>query len=284
VVLGGTGDVLNDFASFCIINAIAVTKGIKMIAVSSVLLVEASAATGYAQGTCDAFDSTGIDCIVVVMGALDRSPSDHVQYVDDNKGNTYQYGTLWGPHAANRALLIAYCNNPTVGTGHTINVTAASPGLGESPSGIILNLTGVNLTAPFDQESEGDFVPAVGGPTSVTIGTVTPTEDNEIVIFGIIDDTITDSSHGTISVATGFTFAGSVTAGDTHGTGNHGQSMAVFYKVQTTAGAEAITYTTATTYSALLGATATFKAAGAGGGGGPNLAVFENHYRQLRGN
>lgn len=206
---------------------------------------------GVNGGTTSSVDSTGGNLIVVAVASYDLSSA---PTVSDSKGNTYSALTAQSSAGSHRIQLF-YAANATVGSGHTFTVTGST-----SYSSISVNVfSGAKTTSPFDQQNG-----ASGGSTSLATGSVTPTEDNEVVVAGIALDSAPssltiNSSFSTPAVAY---FAG----GSAYGVGSA-------YKIQTTAAAVNPTWSW-TVSSGQAAAIATFKVAAAAGGKIPAPLIF----------
>jgi hypothetical protein len=133
--------------------------------------------THAAQGSTDtngftssSFNSTGANLLVLVLQDTDGTTA-----VSDSKGNTWHQAVQTNQFDRNT---IFYAWNPTVGSGHTITLTATS----KSPSFEIIVLSGAQTSSdPLDQTNSGV---ALGGGT-IQPGSITPGSANEIVIAGV---------------------------------------------------------------------------------------------------
>jgi hypothetical protein len=157
----------------------------------------------------------------------------------DSKSNTWiplvEYGG--GPR-----IRLFYCLGPTVGSGHTFTGTAS----GGFPSVSVLALSGVLAASAFDAEN---------GAAAVQPGSVTPSEDNEILITSL-----SFYPSNTVSINSGFTISNQV---DFSNGVNMGLAMA--YKIQTSAGAENPTWSPSSSFTEQASAIACFKSAAASG-------------------
>lgn len=119
-------------------------------------------------GTTSAIDTTGADLLVVVTGQYPPGPA---TVISDNKSNVWQGLTIWSFGAE---VQIRYSYNSTVGSGHRFTIT----GTGAYP-GVAISAWSGALTAsdPFDKQN--------GGAGSFSTGSVTPVEDNELVVAGV---------------------------------------------------------------------------------------------------
>lgn len=165
----------------------------------------------------------------------------------DSKTNTWSAKTSYSV-AGNARNVIKYVANPTVGSGHTFT----SSGTNTYGECFVLGFSGVHAS-PSDQEN------GVGGSsgTSLATGSITPSQDNCLVIAGIG----VGSAAGSPSINGGFT-ATEVAAG----VSGHTFMGGVAYLIQTTAAAANPTWSWsgAATPTANI---ASFKAAAAAVGG-----------------
>lgn len=193
------------------------------------LISHAGSATGVTSG----IDTTGANLIIINDSFFGGSSTP-----TDSKGNIWT--GLTGQGVGGRAVRLYYCYNPTVGSGHTFTSTAAF-------SSIQVQAWSGSAASPFDQEN--------GGVGVLQPGSITPTEDNELLVVGLShsDGTVTQSINGGFTIPPGNDIANS---------GNDGGAMA--YLVQTSAAAANPAWSPGTNARTVI---ASFKA-GAGGGGG----------------
>lgn len=189
--------------------------------------------------TTDAIDSTGND--LCIYTEADYAGSGAGTYTD-SKSNTI--ANLTSGTSTNMRGWISYAKNCTVGTGHTATTTGAY-----SPA-VLLVAAGSNLTAPFDQEAGA----TTNGASSLATGSITPTEDNELVCASLA----AGGALGTATINTGWTVQVQV---DYHGGFNF--SNALSCGIQTTA--TPVNATWSWTGSDAVARIASFKM----GGGGP---------------
>lgn len=206
------------------------------MAIALVANVGAGSATSN-NVTTGSIDTTGADLIVIVVSAYGGAPT-----LSDSKGNTWTARTSYGPI---HVCKIYYCASPTVGSGHTFTLTSSTL----YPTVNVAAFSGTHAT-PYDVENG---YAEVGAPsTTGQPGSVTPSEDNEVLITG------TTHASTVSSIGSSFTITDNIAYGA--GT-NIGGAMA--YKIQTSAGAENPTWTygSAQYFTASI---ATFKAGGGG--------------------
>lgn len=192
--------------------------------------------------TTDAIDTTGADLLVLVLISLASTTE---PTVSDNKGNTWSQRTAYSnPSARTR---IYYAVNPTVGSGHTFAATGTSSFAAIAVSAY----SGCDTSAPADQENGGTF----SNVNSTTTGSVTPTEDGELLVAGF---GFQQAGHpGGVSIDSGFSVDGTLA-------NINGVAFGVVHahKIQVSAGAENPQLSWSINGSGSM-AIATFKAAGA---------------------
>lgn len=187
--------------------------------------------------TTSAIDTSGADALIAVVA---WSPSNGEPTLTDSKGNTWTLRNIATGGFGGEANRIFDCIGPTVGTGHTFTLTGSSADTGIA----VLACSGVKQTSPYDQSNQNDFA---SGAT-MNPGSVTPTEDNELIVCGL--STIQVS---TASIDGGFTELGYLTAS------NRGIDLA--YLIQTTAAAANPTWSFTGGLQFTNGTIATYKAA-----------------------
>jgi hypothetical protein len=190
--------------------------------------------------TTDAIDTTGANFLIAAlcdyMGVAAGS-------VTDSKGNTWA-GLTEVTTANLPRIRFFVCANATVGSGHTF--TAENGGSNSSPCIVVAAFSGVKTSSPTDQQN-GAFSP--NQETSLQTGSVTPTEDNELVVAALCH------------TGTGATINSSMTiTDDADADLNDAFGGAMAYIVQTTAGAINPTFSFAAGNPAAV--IATFKSGG----------------------
>lgn len=231
----------------------------------SFALVSHVAASGSSNGsTTSSIDTTGANLLIVAVGYY--SGSTHDPTISDSNGNTWTsvsstyYESNTGDHASIR---IYYAYNPTVGSGHTFTVSATST----FGSFVAAAFSGATITNPKDVES-GHV--SAGSGTSDQPGSITPTQDNDLILSAWVG-----SDPVTSLAASGLTITDTVQPVSFV---SDGTSLA--YVVQTTATAVNPTWSWNNTTSKAT-AIAAFKAAAGGGGGGGVFNPF--FYRFIAG-
>lgn len=194
--------------------------------------------TGFTSGSIDTSGAS-----ILIATATDY-PAVTEGAITDSKGNTWTQAVSVSNGSSSRDRIL-YSTNPTVGSGHTFSFSA--PAGSTYGTIIVMAFSGAALASPFDQSNSNTG----GNSTTIQPGSVTPTEDNELVITvcGLYPN-----EAPTLSIDGGFTIAQQNTYDD----GDHYGAGAA-YLIQTTAAAANPTWT-ATSNQLLVSAIATFKA------------------------
>lgn len=201
--------------------------------------VTAGSATGNSV-TTGALNTTGADLLVLVLG---QESAAALCTISDSKGNTWNQLTVQTESPVKGAI---FWSRPTsVGSGHTFTATGSSA----SPAIAVSAFAGARLVSPFDQENGSHS--SIG--STIATGSVTPTEDNELVIAGFAGR---GGSGAIVSIDSSFTLGASTTAGAANDTAG------IAYKIQTTAAAVNPTWTVTSSGSVKAAMIATFKLAG----------------------
>lgn len=197
----------------------------------------AGAGADHSTVTSAGIDTTGADLIVICAVHFGSGLS-----VSDSKGNTWT--SLTSRTGTNTRLSSFYVASPSVGGSHTFTFSGTA---NLFPSLTVMAFSGA-AASPFDRESG-----ASGSGTSAQPGSVTPSENNCLVVGGI-----GVSGNRTFSVS-GLTLQ--------HQIGNDGnhQAMAAGYTIQTTASALNPTWTISASDN-WASEVAVFKSAAGGGG------------------
>ena len=200
---------------------------------------------GVNGGTSASVDTSGADLIVLWATWYDSVTLDVT--VSDSKSNTWTALTLREVEFQRGKVWYAYA--PSVGSGHTFTVAGTN-----TYATLLMSAWSGAAASPFDQQNGTANTNSV-----LSTGSVTPTEDNELVLAFVGFD---NNSGGAVSVNASLSIIQSqayVAATQ------DGASDA--YIVQTSAGAVNPQWNI-TTSTKLAVAIATFKAASGGGGGG----------------
>lgn len=150
---------------------------------------------GSANGvTSGAIDTTGANLLVINV-AWYPGVTDPLT-ITDSKSNTWtaltQHGT-GGAGATTEHQRLYYCFGGTVGSGHTFT----GSGVGSFPSIQVQAWSGI-ASSPFDQENGNQVTSA----TSITVGSITPSQATTLFIAGAAFDGTAVSGNITVS---GFT-------------------------------------------------------------------------------
>lgn len=199
------------------------------------LITSVTGGTNSNGATTSSVNTTGADLIIVSVGWYGNGAAPSIS---DSKSNSYTGLTAKSNISIGNRLF--YVENPTVGSGHTFTVSAASG----YPSICVLAFSGKNASAAFDQQNG-----AIGSATSIQPGSVTPTIGNELVVCGLGHE---NNSGATPTINGGFT---AITKGYSGGA-YEGSGLA--YLIQTTATAANPTWSI-TNSAALASTIATFK-------------------------
>lgn len=157
-------------------------------------IANVSGANSGAQVTTAAINTTGCDLIVVVGSAFLSAPG----VVTDNKGNTWHSAVAPGSNGR-QIVSIFYAWNAIGGAGHTF--TWQTSGGGITAGSIQVSAWSGSLTSsdPFDQ---GNSTFYGAGTTTEQAGSITPSQNDELIVMGTgIDDT----NGSTFSIDSSFT-------------------------------------------------------------------------------
>jgi hypothetical protein len=190
----------------------------------------------HAAANSDGFTSSSIDTSganLIVVGVAEVSAA--VTTLTDSKSNTWNQLTTQVNN--NKRATLFYATNPTVGSGHTFTVT----GTDTFPSISVLAFSGADTSSPFDVENGTANLFS----NSNTMGNVTPSTDNEVLVAFMNYDTTETPTISTLTTINSqpkgdFGFLGSVGA----------------YQIQTTATArnETWSWTTSSTNAGVIAA------------------------------
>lgn len=208
------------------------------------LTAQSANQSGFTSG---AIDTTGANLIVVHAGWYEGVTTDVT--LSDSYGNT------WTPLTAQRIGASLYGTSrlffsvgPTVGAGHTFTIAGAA-----TFCSIEVAAFSGAASSPFDQQNGSVMTSSSSPVLTYQPGSVTPTEDNELVVSGVMGRD--NAGVQTYSIDSSFTISN-----QNAGVANFALSSAMAYKIQTTAGAENPTWTVGTS-DRLAATIATFKAA-----------------------
>jgi hypothetical protein len=203
-------------------------------------------APGNNGGTTDAIDTTGATLLVLVASVyrpLATSP-----LPSDSKGNTWTARTSYDSGSNDPRVKIYYAQNPVVGSGHTVTLSDTN----SFPVLTLLAFSGTATASVYDTENGANS--GASPVTSLASGSVSPSQDGEVIVTGIT----WNSDGGTSpSIDNGFTVTQSLTS--ISGTRMGGGAG---YKIQTTAASVNPGWSWTGAVQAAVNA-ATFKAAAA---------------------
>lgn len=193
---------------------------------SPISFLDSVGATNGVNGphTTAAIDTTGADLIVLAVAFGDTTTAT----VSDSKGNTWTSLTDRlgeGPFLDVRVQL-HYCISPTVGSGHTFTASAGTNYASIAAAAFSLAAGG------FDAETGAGS--GVGGDTTMQPGSLTPSSADALLV----------TACGYIGAATATINSSFTEVEDIDNTGVGGFSVALAYKIQTTATAENPTWST----------------------------------------
>ncbi len=197
--------------------------------------------------TSSDINTTGADTIFVVkswyQGGTEPTLTDSVS----STSNTWVCSLASYTEATVNSERLCYAKNATVGANHNFTMTGAVAYAGIA----VLAVSGGHLTSPADQH---DGLATSG--VNYTGHTITPSEDNEIVIVGL------GTTGDTISMSGYTVYAANYNAGNAEG-------VAIGFKIQTTAGSENPSWTVSNQITDLARSISSFKVAGAAPSGPP---------------
>ncbi len=200
-----------------------------------------NAGSGSSATTATGIDTSGATLLVVV--ATWYSAVNFTSITDSKTGNTWT--SVRSQSGTNLPKVQMWrCVPVDVGTGHTFTVNLDGDG---DVSIAVVAFSGSHASTPLDQQN--------GANTSGTTGSITPGEDNEVVIAAVASWPFAAPTQST----SGFTTIASVASVPNVNTG-----IGMAYKIQTTAGAESVAWTSDSSMASLI---ASFKPAAGGGGG-----------------
>lgn len=208
----------------------------------------ASQATSGVPNTTSSIDTTGATLLVASLGSYSGSPT-----ISDSKGNTWTLLTAVTSAGGVLYQVLAYVENPTVGSGHTFTPTGGNLYQGLA----VAAWSGVAVSSALDQQNSA----TTGGSTANTLatGSITPTTDNQLVVVGMNNDdplaTMSIDSGFSIAVDAPYIFAGS-------------EGSCLAYLIQTSAAAANPTWTHGGSNTYMGSRIASFKESGGGGATG----------------
>lgn len=174
------------------------------------------------SGTTTTISSTGADLMVAAVTFYEPSTAPSINF--DTYGNTWVAETQWGG-AGNANTIFYHVYSPTTGGAHAVGFTG---GFG---SACIAAFSGSTSSALDQQNGNGS-----ASSTTITTGSVTPTQANELVLtsFGTF-------TAGPYTTPSGFTLISSAAYASGVSCG-----VAIAYQIQTSATADNPTWTAPT--------------------------------------
>lgn len=176
--------------------------------------------------TTSAINTTGADLIVVTMSLAN---STFAAPTSSPSAGTFT-GLTAQISAAVDGSVIYYISNPTTSSSQTFTENLGS---NNYPSICVAAFSGTNTSLVFDVENGAKTLSNV---TTFQPGTVTPSQNNELIITGIGVGGTTNS----LTIDNGFTINGQKT-----GTGGAAEGIGMSYLIQTSASAVNPTWTNA---------------------------------------
>src|SRR3990167_999594 len=209
----------------------------------AISLVASAEGGGLSTATTSAIDTTGATLLIIVCT---RDVTSSAVAPTDNKGNTWTQLTAQ-TIADNNALSIWYVNSntPTVGSGHTFDYSASV----EFNELAVFTFSG-SVASPFDVQNGATVA---GSSTTIQPGSITPSEDNTVVISGA------SGPFGSNEWSVDGEF-NAITMGD-----YTAWTLGAAYLIQTSAAAANPTWTFPTSIANKISVIASFKASGGGG-------------------
>lgn len=157
--------------------------------------------------TTSAIDTSGANLLIL---AFSRYVGSGVETVSDSKGNTWVPLTLKSDPGGEAYVRLYYAASPTVGAGHTFTVAGS-----QFDSVAVQAWSGANA-APLDVQNGAVNT---GAATSIAPGSITPTNNNSLIITA---GNSTTGSSGTYAIDSGFT----ITENQMQGSGHEGLGLA----------------------------------------------------------
>lgn len=190
--------------------------------------------------TSNAIDTTG--CTLLLIAVADYAVNTKTA-ITDSKGNSWTELTIWAGSVSR--IRILYSVPTSVGSGHTFTATGTTTFVS-----IAVQAWSGAATVPFDQQN-GNQNP-ISPFNSIQVGSVTPSENNEIVVAALISSTI----GSTYTIDSGMTISDQAPNVSSTAFG-----IGFAYIIQTTAGAINPTWSFSASDSNASSIDATFKAA-----------------------
>ncbi len=211
-------------------------------------VVGATGTTDINAATTSAMDTTGCNLLVVVGTNLDRV---NPLVITDSKSNSWTALTLTSADpGVERSVQIHYSTPSSVGSGHTVTGTLT----GKFPGLSVMCFSGAHTT-PYDGNQNGTY--QAGSASTIQPGSVTPSQNNCLVISGVIFNLYAGAAP---TINGGFTVGPYLPF-------TSGQSLTTVggYLIQTSAAAANPTWTFGSAESTTVANAAVFRAAASSG-------------------
>lgn len=173
--------------------------------------------------TTSGVNTTGVDLMIVAIGWFNSGQSTTAPTITDSKSNTWTALTVRNT-GVNLGTVLYYSRVTSVGSGHTFTLS------GQTYSSICVAGFSGSISSPFDQENGYGTSPV----TTIQPGSVTPSNDNQLVVSGLASGGVGYS----YSINSSFTIA-------VQDSGSPSSSFpcGLAYKIQTSAAAVNPTWT-----------------------------------------
>lgn len=191
--------------------------------------------------TTDAIDTTGATLLVAHLAYY--TPTSTTPTISDSKGNTWTE-LAHNASASGIGGRMFWCVPSSVGGSHTFSSETIS---NLFPCIAVVAFSGGHAS-PFDDDTAGN-----GTGSTIQPGSITPAEDNEVLVTGV-----SVGAAGTVSVDSGFTEPNAEASGAAF-------QVSIAYKIQTSAAAVNPTWTIPSGGYGSVATMAAFKAAAAAG-------------------
>ncbi len=206
------------------------THSIADMAIAFLDSIGAQSTTGNGVTTGSA-NTTGATLIVVAVAS--HEPSAEPTLSDLVGGNSNTWVPITVVNGVGPRMHVYYAASPIVGSGHTFTVTGTS----SFPSVAAIWFSGSHASVPFDQQNGAE----VSGVTSGQPGSITPSEDGEVIVAAM-----GTASAGSYSIDSPFTAEENLTI-----VGGQAYGLLLAYSIQTTATARNPTFSFSSGASAL---------------------------------
>jgi hypothetical protein len=209
-------------------------------------LVAHTLANGDPSVTTSGIDTSGADLLVVGIAINEQNES--ITF-SDSKSNTWalkSFGNGVAGTGNSPSVLLYRAYNAVVGSGHTITVTY--PHSGTFVSAALLAFSGSLVSSdPYDTQNANQNT---AGAATVATGSVTPAENNELLVSIAAFENLAGSGYSTDG---GFTISD---------TSSSARECAIGYLIQTTASAVNLTWASNAGSAQNATALAVFKSSG----------------------